>query len=500
MSPRDSIAAARSPRIRGGFTANPRRGSLLIVAMLISAIIGISLVSYIKLSTHSLTMATRSFYQAAAVNLTEMGVEEAMHCYNRLDDFASAASAWSGITNADGTTVAWSVAGDNSVTTTMSNISLGPNTNGTVKVYCSNFNPGNSSPFIVAKATVTLPQGPSLEKWLLVRLRKRSYWANGLVARNTMVWNGGNATADSWNSDPDNNPATPGVPYGSGTGPAQANVSVGTPNPANGSIDVGGGAIYGELLNAGGTINKSSSAILASTTGGTGWDTNLISNDFDATFPTVRVPEVPALNVNLVGGSAPIAFPDTLPRTGDVAYNGVYYYQFAGGYGLSASGAASNMLTVNKPVVILATANSGSNTIDLGGNASIEVASTGTLTIYTDGNIEAAGNGIANATSTPTAFQIFGTNTAVGGQTIRFVGNGTSIAAIYAPNATFQLRGNGSLHGAVVANSINLNGNAAFHYDEALATSFGGNPYGIISWRELQSDTERNEYRDELNF
>src|SRR5437870_3803842 len=62
------------------------RGSVLITALILAAIIAISLTSYIKLALNSLTLADRSFYQNAAVNLTEVGIEEAMYCYNQLDN------------------------------------------------------------------------------------------------------------------------------------------------------------------------------------------------------------------------------------------------------------------------------------------------------------------------------------------------------------------------------------------------------------------------------
>lgn len=479
-------AAPASPPAWLRRRGRPTQGSVLITALIFASIIAISLASYLRLALNSLKLADRSFYQNAALNLAEVGLERALYCYNRLDDVSTPADAWAS---------PWSIQSDNSVRATFSNIALGPGVTGEVKVYCRHYAPGTGIvPIVVARATVTFPPpggGAPLVKYMEVTLRKRSLFANGMVARDSMVWNGGNAGADSWNSDHDNNPATAPVAYGSASGPARANSTVGTPSAANGALDFGGGTIRGRVMNAGGTISKSSSAILSNTTSGTGWDASLVSTDFSATFPTITAPSPPIASKNLISGSAPIAVPSTLPRTGDVAFNGVYYYDFASTWTLSASGAASNVLTVNGPVVFLATAHSGRNVIDLAGNASIAVGTSGRLKVYTDGNVEASGNGLVNSNAAPETLQIFGTNPAIGGQTIRFVGNGTSKAAIYAPNATFQLRGNGSLHGAVVANTINLNGNAAFHYDEALGNMTSGNPFGIVKWRELRSPSER---------
>ncbi len=488
MQPLPSPLAA--PRFGLRAKPSPKRGSLLIVVMIVSAVIGISLASYIRLTTNSMKLADRSFYSTSALNLAEIGIEEAMYCYNQLDNAANDRAAWvvSGRN--------WTIAGDNSVSTTLPSFSVGPGATGTVRVYCTHFNPSGSDPKIVARATITSSQGPTQEKWLEVTLRRRSLWANGMVARNEIRWNGGNALADSFDSAQGS--------YGDPSRPPRPNATVGTPNSANGAIDVGGGTIRGAVMNAGGTISKTSGAILSSTMGGTGWDSSLVTNDFSATFPAVEVPSPPAANVTPVHSSATISFPSTLPRATDrPALDGVYYYEFANNYGLSAAGGAGNVLQINAPVVFLATNHTSTspNLIDLAGNASIRVTTNGSLQIYTSGDIEAAGNGIANATAVPAKMQIFGTATTPGGQTIRFVGNGASIAAIYAPNATFQLRGNGNLQGAVIANTINLNGNAAFHYDEALGRLNSGNPFGVVQWRELRSAADRAaDYPTQLDF
>lgn len=470
------------------------RGSLLIVAMIISAIIGISLVSYIKLAGNSLTLADRSFYQPAALNLAEMGIEEAMYCFNRLDDVATPEAAWT----VSGRTWTHSP-GDTSITTKISDITLGPGVTGEVRVYCSNYNPGNAKPFVVAKATVTFARGNKpIEKWLQVALRRRSLWANGMVARNSIVWSGGVTQADSWNSDHDNNPATPGVAYGSTDGPARPNATVGSPNNANNAVSVSGGQVRGRILTGGGSVGHTSTAILEDNLTQSNWETALVSSDFSATFPSVTVPSPPAIDKNAVNSSSPITFPSTLPAAGHKAWNGTYYYDFSSDWVLRMSG--TQALTINGPVAFLATAHSGKTAVDLSGNAQITIDSTGSLTVYTDGDIDATGNAFANATSTPIALQLFGTNPAVSGQTFRLAGGGAAIGAIYAPNATVELKGGAELHGAAVGNRIEVTGTSKFHYDEALGNVSTGNPFGVEQWRELQSADERAEFAARLNF
>ena len=59
------------------------RGALLIVALILCAIIGLSVTSYIQLGRTSLTVANRALYNNAAMNLAENGLEEAMYAINQ---------------------------------------------------------------------------------------------------------------------------------------------------------------------------------------------------------------------------------------------------------------------------------------------------------------------------------------------------------------------------------------------------------------------------------
>src|SRR5689334_12530543 len=55
-----------------------QRGSALIVALIFAAVIAISLASYLKLSTNGGSLANRSFYMNAALNLVDVGFERAI--------------------------------------------------------------------------------------------------------------------------------------------------------------------------------------------------------------------------------------------------------------------------------------------------------------------------------------------------------------------------------------------------------------------------------------
>jgi hypothetical protein len=71
---------------------------------------------------------------------------------------------------------------------------------------------------------------------------------------------------------------------------------------------------------------------------------------------------------------------------------------------------------------------------------------------------------------------------------------------VYAPNGTIDITGNGDVKGAVIGDTITLNGQGNFHYDESLANFGGTNPFKVVKWRELVSQTQRDGYNTELDF
>ena len=145
---------------------NPRRGSLLIVAMLLTGLMGIALVSYLKVTQNASELSARTFYDSAATNLAEMGLEEALYCYNSLDNVIGLGTPY---TARDAWGVGWQISAiDNSVIrkwstsgaahTTMISFPIGPNATADVRVYCSDYNPAiGTSPIVVAQATITPP-------------------------------------------------------------------------------------------------------------------------------------------------------------------------------------------------------------------------------------------------------------------------------------------------------------------------------------------------------
>lgn len=324
-----------------------QRGSVLIVAMLVAAIVGISLVTYLKLSNTSLNISQRSFYNNSAMNLAETGLERALYCLNQNQVAGQTlVDAWP---DSDG----WSRnLSTHTATATFSSFTLGPNTTGSIKVYVRNFDL-TGTVVIVSKSTVTIAGGgPSLQKYVEVTLAQRNMFA-GLVAKNS-IRGDSNIRVDSWSST---NPSTGAYsPYASGI--AKAGGPIGVVATGDGAINVGNDpTIFGVVNTGGGTITKAGSAKLSSTVGGSGWNAALENKSFTYTFPAIAAPAPAAVNTIW----ADLTSSTTFPRVGDVqASDGKYYYNFIAGRGINFS---SGTLTIKQPVVFLMTNHSGVNAI-----------------------------------------------------------------------------------------------------------------------------------------
>ena len=104
------------------------------------------------------------------------------------------------------------------------------------------------------------------------------------------------------------------------------------------------------------------------------------------------------------------------------------------------------------------------------------------------------GNGVGNGNIQPITCQIWGTNTTQVGQDIQISGNGALRVVLYAPYGDVKINGNGDVMGSIVARTITLVGNAAFHYDESLRDYGTNMPFNISKWRELTSSADRARY------
>lgn len=460
---RKALASPPSPR-----TPRGQRGALLIVALLICAIIGISITSYIQLGRTSLTVSNRALYNNGAMNLAENGLEEAMYAINQ--DATLSSYSWS--------TDGWTTSGT-TASRKWTGTQFDQNATGEVRVRVDNYT-GASTPVIYARSLVTLgggaAAGTSIEKWIRVSLTRTSKFANGLVAKDTITFSGSNATVDSWESGY----PTTDTKYSASV--KRDKGSVGSISVSVSAVAVQNADIFGYAATGGSlpTVGPNGRVGTFTTALGT-MDMSRVSTDFSANFDPVAQP---------TGGTWVGAIGSTTLGTAGSATT-------YSGSAISLSGPATNKLVIQGDVTLYLTAAAGASAISLTGNASIEIASGASLVIYTAGDVSIAGNGVLSGGSTaatansPTKFQLWGTSTSATKQTIGIVGNGVLSGVVYAPNASVKVNGNGDVMGSVVANDITVTGNAAFHYDESLANFSSGNPFRVSEWNEITSATDR---------
>ena len=138
------------------------RGALLIVALILCAIIGLSVTSYIQLGRTSLTVANRALYNNAAMNLAENGLEEAMYAINQ--DATVSTYSWD--------TAGWTTSGTEA-RRKWTGTQFDQNATGEVRVRVVNY-AGAGTPVIYARSLVTLgggsAAGDAVEKWIKVTL------------------------------------------------------------------------------------------------------------------------------------------------------------------------------------------------------------------------------------------------------------------------------------------------------------------------------------------
>ncbi|HEX9782222.1 MAG TPA: collagen-binding domain-containing protein [Opitutaceae bacterium] len=425
---------------------NDKKGSILLVAILLGTGIALALGSFITLSVSSLKLSNRSLHSNSVLNLAEAAVEEGIYALNKSD--------WTG----------WSTHGSGSQNKTMS---LGPFDLGhgaageaTIVVYGATSSP---SPRIVAEGMVRPSIGPPISKQIEVKLRRRSHWATGLVAKDKITFSGGNATVDSYVSD-DPSYSTGGLYDAS---KRRDRGSAGSISVTTDAVSISNSDIWGYVATGGSLPQAGPNGTIrgTDTPAGVKIDLDRITTDFSATFDPV---------------AAPTSF-DVLAT--DITGNATL-----GSSGTTTSVRAANVSNTNgKTIEILGNVTLVvTNEVDIKGTLIVRPNST--LTIFVNGDFFAGGNGAVNQSGLPANLIIYGTATSPGGQTIKLHGNGALHGAVYAPNAAVELEGggsSGSMSGSVVANTITITGNYAFHYDEALEKVGSGNPFAVNRWREL---------------
>lgn len=426
-----------------------RRGSALIGVLILVMLLSISGGAYLQVALNEYRQSMRNVQLQASMNVAEAGVEEAIHAMHH-DNWSN----WN------------TLASD--VYYRIFPVVQYFNNRTQIRVLADVRNTNN--PVLVSEGSVE--RGSVwIQKQVRIELARRSVFANGLTARNTVRFNGNRVTVDSYDSR--NGPYDPLLNRNDRGSVGSIAVSVDAVDIQNADV-LGFVATGGSFpqVGANGSIRGFESPV------GTKIDSSRITTDFYADLP---MPSAPAL---------PAGTPTSLPGNtiGDPLQPDKTIY-----YKLSTLNIGNGQkLNVIGSVVIVV-----DGKLEVKGE--VEVLDTGTLRMYVNGDIDVGGNGIINSTQSPQRMLIYGTNPTVSAQEIKLHGNGAVHGAIYAPNAELNLRGgghSGSLFGAAVAYGIVINGTYTFHYDEALNDFSEDNNFRIDRWRELIGSDERFDFSE----
>lgn len=459
-----------------------KQGSVLLVTLLVTAIMGITLASYLIMIQTQNTSVVRSQTWNSSIAVTEAGVEDALQLINKYSGNFETLTNWPSTALADNWTLIapkvyyvrrylgedyYDVYVTNANTINPAICSLG---------HAKWYNTFAAATPMVGTLGVNLEPPTSLNRNVNVLTKVDPIFNVAMAALKQIDFSGKNVQTDSFDSS---NPAysTGGLyPFGD-LSKTKAGGDVVTDDVIINSLSVGNAKIKGQVktgpkgtveIGPGGSVGDK-----AWVEGGNlGIQTGASANDMNVAFPDVQMP-----------------LTSWLPAvSGNYTINGTsfkYAFMTDGDYTVSSL-SGSVYIGTNAHVRLKIT---GSVNLT-GANDQFYIDSSpttsGSLRIYMTGDsFSIKGLGVVNTSGNAANFYYFGlpSNTSV-----TFGGNAAFVGAIYAPSAAFTLGGGGSAPidfiGASVSKTVKMNGNFNFHYDENLRNNGMGRGFIPTNWRE----------------
>ncbi len=446
------------------------RGSTLVVTVILCAILGVMVGSYLYLIQTQHLSAGRSQKWNQALVVAEAGVEEAMALMN------------GGVQGANFAVFPWTSSGPGVFKNDTNRPACKFGTS-YYQVFITNAFVG-AKPVILSTAYVPAPIRSSvIRRTVRVETKPRpTFPVKGpMIVLQTYNANGYNVGTDSFDSSVgpynQNNPGTNG------------DVVCLTTN-AN-SIMIGNGKIDGNVRTPPGGIQGVTATIGSNgSVGDTAWVTSqsgFEAGHFQDNFTLTEFPDAVLPTVTWYGMSG----------KGTVAPDGLYYDYVltTGNYSIVNLSGSVYVGQSNVVIYVTSSINIGSG----GGGTKNGYAPpeihidnkydpNASLTLYMGGaTASISGKGVVNDTGLAKNFAYYGlpSNT-----TLNLTGNGAFYGTIYAPEADFYLKGSGKsstddFTGASVTKTTTMTGNFNFHYDDSLIrlVTIGG--YDATSWTEL---------------
>jgi hypothetical protein len=423
-------------------------GTILVTALVLSAIMGAALASYMGIVRSQNRAVARSLAWNTAIPIAEAGIEEAMTHLNYNTN--RGASGW--------TLVGTNYVKSRTIAGTRYELTISTN---------------QLKPVITSKAYVSVPMSTNLiVRGVRVGCTNRNTAIKGMLAKGSMKF-GGDANGDSF----DSTDATASTGGRFDSTKKRANGYMGTNGKTAGIINAGGSvSLYGSVATGPtGTMTSNGGAKVGDAAwqagGSSGVQPGHSTDDMNVFFPDVEVP--------FTGG---YSVPSVLSLLASLISGTNYTYALGDGtYQMSTLNmSSSKAMLVQGNAILYVTGD-----VSLTGQSYIYIAPGASLRLYVAGDTSIAGSGVLNPSGQAKSFQYFGLPS---NHSVKFSGNSAFAGVIYAPAADLTMSGGGStvidFVGASTTSTVTMSGSFNFHYDESLANTTDAF-YVASSWDEM---------------
>lgn len=470
-------------------------GSVLLISLVITAILGLTLASYLVMSQQQNMSVMRSQNWNSSIVMSEAGVEDALALLNKYNSSFDTLTNWansSSIYNDNWTALG---GGKYYVRRYLDGGYYDAyiyNTNNTPAIQSIGYTPwtyngGQGPKQTYAAVGANQTYGPVMVKRkIAVNTRIDPLFNVAMAAIQQIDFNGKNVQTDSFDSS---NPAYSANGIYPTAFPARQrdNGDVVTDFTIINSLSVGNARIKGQAKTGPkGTLaigpNGSVGTKAWVEAGNKGVEPGRFADDMNVLFPPVQLPSTTWYGVSFYSSGVTITNVVITP-TG-VSTQSFTYNWVINGNGDYYISDLSKPLYVQGNARLLILTKFALN----GNNDRITIAPTNSsLKMYVNcASAAIAGQGVVNSSGLAQNFYYFGTTA---NTSLSFSGNAGFTGVIYAPQAAFALGGGGNntydFVGASVTLSVKMNGHFNFHYDEALRNNGMGRGYIPTSWEEM---------------
>lgn len=441
----------------------PRRraGTITLVALCLTSALGVAVGSYLALFARARDLGVRQLHREQADELAQTGLEEALWALN-YDNWAE---------SGPGNATAWTTSGANR-TVTLDYPDLGHGTDGRIAPTVEDFaSAGPTWPVIAVEATLSPLAAAPVVRRLRAQTAPAPLFGNAIASAEGSVTFAAGGTIDSWDSDPDDNPATAPVPYAfTAADPNNHGAIVAGRDDGTNGVVLTQATVRGYVATFGQPVSYSVSAVPPA---------RVIGSDSPAgtTVDTARlsrsafVPVAPVFAINLPPTTGPaygglvgdvLALADALlgaPPEAEV-------YRVNGDLTILGIPLISPSLTVDRPLKLII---DGSLTISGAGKITINPGAS--LQVFVGGDCTLGGEGIDNRNVAPATCIIFATNPSTT-DTLQYTTARDFRGVIYCENKPIDIRENATFFGALLSRrQVTFSASATapvFHYDLAL--------------------------------